>query len=51
MSNLERFTVDAEERGNVFLQKLLQKQTQRLTAVFNRLVVRSCFRFSSFHGS
>ncbi|KAF8330358.1 exocyst complex component Sec3-domain-containing protein [Cantharellus anzutake] len=38
MSNLERFAVDAEERGNAFLQKLLQKQSQRLTAAFNHLV-------------
>ncbi len=48
MSNLERFAMDAEERGNLFLQKLLQKQTQRLSAVFNRLVVRSCCHFSHF---
>lgn len=34
--------VDAEERGNLFVQKLLHRQIQRLSSLFNRLVVRGC---------
>lgn len=39
MAALEQFTVDADERGNQFIQRLLQKQSQRLGGLFTRLVV------------
>ena len=40
MANLERYAGEAEERGNVFVQKLLQKQSLRMMTLFRKLVVR-----------
>jgi exocyst complex component 1 len=36
---LERFLVDADEAGNVFLLHLLEKQRMRLKGLFDRHVV------------
>lgn len=36
---LEKFLVDAEERGNAFLINLLEKQHMRLKSLFDRRVV------------
>jgi hypothetical protein len=38
MVNLERFIADAGERGNSYVSRLLQKQYQRLTGLYNRNV-------------
>lgn len=45
MAALEQFTVDADERGNQFIQRLLQKQSQRLGGLFNKLVVSFVMHF------
>lgn len=36
---LERFLVDADERGNAFLVNLLEKQHTRLKTLFDRHIV------------
>jgi hypothetical protein len=38
-AHLERYKSDAEERGNTFLARLLQKQQQRLAAYHSRQTV------------
>lgn len=38
--SLERFLIEAEERGNIFLHNLLEKQHMRLKGLFERHVVR-----------
>jgi hypothetical protein len=42
-SALERFLIEAEERGNTFLLGLLEKQHVRLKALFNNHIVRAAF--------
>jgi hypothetical protein len=41
MATLERFHVDAEEKGNLFIIGLLEKQLTRLKMLFDRHVVRN----------
>ena len=53
---LERFMVDADERGNTFVQGVLDKQHTRLKARFDRHVVslvldRCNLRSSGAHDS
>jgi len=40
---LERFLLEAEEKGNPFVVNLLEKQHSRLKIVFDRHIVRSLF--------
>ena len=40
MASLERFQVEAEEKGNLFVIGLLEKQHSRLKMTFDRHVVR-----------
>ena len=42
---LERFLLEAEEKGNPFVVNLLEKQHSRLKIVFDRHIVRSLFNF------
>jgi len=42
---LERFLLEAEEKGNPFVINLLEKQHSRLKIVFDRHIVRSLFSF------
>jgi hypothetical protein len=42
-SALERFLIEAEERGNTFLLGLLEKQHVRLKALFNNHIVSAAF--------
>lgn len=39
--SLERFLIDAEEKGNAFVLGLLEKQHSRLKLVFDRHIVSS----------
>jgi exocyst complex component 1 len=41
IASLERFLVDADERGSTFLVNLLEKQQTRLKGLFNNHVVRN----------
>jgi len=41
MATLERFQGEAEEKGNLFITGLLEKQLTRLKMLFDRHVVRN----------
>jgi CRISPR/Cas system-associated protein endoribonuclease Cas2 len=41
MATLERFQVEVEEKGNLFIIGLLEKQHTRLKMLFDRHVVRN----------
>lgn len=45
MAYLERYMVEAEERGNPFIINLLEKQHSRLRLVFDRHVVSNYLFF------
>jgi hypothetical protein len=49
VATIERFFVDADERGNSCLLNLLEKQQSRLKALFDRHVVCSLCSHSSSH--
>jgi hypothetical protein len=44
MAFLERFQIEAEEKGNLFVIGLLEKQHSRLKMAFDRHVVRTKFQ-------
>lgn len=47
IAHLERYKSDAEERGNAFLARLLQKQQQRMVGVHTRHLVRATSSYKS----